>query len=273
MSRFHLLCVGEAMLPANMATWYMCSLTNNVITFRCFALQAWKQSLFVNIQHDFITEFTMHFKDYTSKQCPTLAQSPVHLHLPLALMSALLSVQDLQSRFPILIRDQTRLIYAFQIIRKKSQESHVHKSLNKSQYPSLHQILSKLLIALQGSKPPWMGKDGTESRIRKENILLNPNGQMDSSNGQMDSSGSKWQPWCSPLLCSGHIAPLGRPSLPPNGCFYTQIIMLNWSKQHFTNSLPEEVLSIAQLSGTIIEHKYYIYSRNTPSNIMFPLMR
>lgn len=56
----------------------------------------------------------------------TLVHSLVHS--PLALVSALLGVQDLQSRFSIFTRDQTRLTDAIHVIRKKSGESLEHKS-------------------------------------------------------------------------------------------------------------------------------------------------
>lgn len=82
------------MHPANMAAWDTSFLTINVTTFRCFVLQAWKESVSVNTQHSFITEFTMRFKSYTWEQGGSyIGSEPMHLPgFPLARQSALLSV-------------------------------------------------------------------------------------------------------------------------------------------------------------------------------------
>lgn len=88
---------------------------------------------------------------------------------PLALVSALLGIQDPQSRFPILTRDKTRLIDAIHVIRKKSRESLKHKSKH---IPSAARLSrgrqGKLLIGLWRRQSPLDVEGRNGKRIRKE---------------------------------------------------------------------------------------------------------
>lgn len=124
----HLPYMGGATLLANTTIGYICSLMINVITFQCFVFPAWKRSLRICRHTAFIrfTESTMHVIYCTEQRGSCIRSEPQNqsafTHSPLALMSALLSVQDLQSRFPILTRDQTRLIYAIVSSERKAEK-------------------------------------------------------------------------------------------------------------------------------------------------------
>lgn len=135
------------MFLAITAIWYTCSLTINAITFRGFVSKH-GNSLCI-CRHTVL----IHFPESAMlfKHCSEHRRSYIHsasqnhsafTHSLLALVSAPFLFQDLQSRFPILLRHQTRLIYAVHVIRKKNRESLVI-SLDITHQAVCCQILSR----------------------------------------------------------------------------------------------------------------------------------